>query len=168
MRTFIALLLVAGTIFAAGCGTSESQGETQAGESTGSAAPARDPWGSLKATAGPDANRLVVIKGPPPPKVVAHDLRVGTGAKLQRGDTLTARYKAFHYENGRLKESVWGKDGLFVQPWGVGELVPGWEIGLKGMRVGGTRQLIVPSKFAYESGALVFLVKLVGVEPHGA
>jgi FKBP-type peptidyl-prolyl cis-trans isomerase len=166
MRLFIALLLTCGVLLAAGCGDSETQGETRVGETTRSATTARDPWSSLKASAGPDANRLAVIKGPPPAKVVIRDLRVGTGAKLQSGDTLTAKYKAFHYENGRLKESVWGKDGLFVQPWGVKELVPGWEIGLEGMRVGGIRQLIVPSKFAYESGALVYLVRLIDVEAH--
>lgn len=60
-------------------------------------------------------------------------------------------------------EDAWGRRA-FTWVWGVEELVDGLEIGLEGMRVGGRRELIVPSRFAYDSGARIYLVELLKIK----
>jgi FKBP-type peptidyl-prolyl cis-trans isomerase len=94
--------------------------------------------------------------------VVAKDLKSGRGALLQFAQEFTLNYVAVDYETGKRLERFWGRSA-FTWVWGVEELVDCLEIGLKGMRVGGLRELIVPSRFAYDSGARVYLVELVKV-----
>jgi FKBP-type peptidyl-prolyl cis-trans isomerase len=48
--------------------------------------------------------------------------------------------------------------------FGPGWQTRGWERGMPGMRVGGIRELIVPSRLAYKDGTIVYVVKLAGVE----
>ena len=50
---------------------------------------------------------------------------------------------------------------------GSGEVRDGWETGLKGMRVGGRRELILPSMLAYGTGALIYIVELLAIEKPG-
>jgi FKBP-type peptidyl-prolyl cis-trans isomerase len=55
---------------------------------------------------------------------------------------------------------------------GEGQVIRGWDLGVRGMKTGGTRQLVVPSRYAYGSrevgkippnSVLVFVVRLDGV-----
>jgi FKBP-type peptidyl-prolyl cis-trans isomerase len=62
-------------------------------------------------------------------------------------------------------EKIWGNDSPLLLNWNINSIVDAWIPGFKGMRAGGTRELIAPSSWAYRSGALVYLVKLVKVEP---
>lgn len=119
-------------------------------------------WSGLKAFARPEAGRLVFPHGPPPKEVVFKDLRVGKGPAIRPGDYFGAVYASFDYTSGRLSQKV--TDGTTtVYSYGVDELVKGWEPGLRGMRAGGSRELIVPSDWAYGSGDFVYVVKLLWI-----
>lgn len=120
-------------------------------------------WAELKETAGAVASRLVFPHGPPPKEVVIEDLRVGKGPSVRPGDYFGAVYASFDYESGELYQEVAnGSASHYV--YGVGELVKAWEPGLRGMRAGGIRELIVPADWAYGTDSYVYVVKMLRVE----
>jgi FKBP-type peptidyl-prolyl cis-trans isomerase FkpA len=97
------------------------------------------------------------------------DLIVGHGARAQRGGEVTVRY-AGALADGRAFTAPAEPPATFKL--GAGTVIPGWERGLDGMRVGGRRQLIIAPALAYggkQSGVippnsvLVFEVELLSV-----
>jgi FKBP-type peptidyl-prolyl cis-trans isomerase len=74
------------------------------------------------------------------------DLVVGTGALVNNGQTITARYTGW-LSNGAQFDSNQTTGYPFVL--GTGRVIAGWDIGILGMRVGGKRQLIIPANLAY-------------------
>lgn len=150
------VLLALLAFLAGGCGGSES---TVTAKEDG----ADLDWTELKRVPGIPSERLLIPAGPPPKKVVIRDLKRGTGPVVTTADTIKVNYISFHYHRQEAIERYWRPPpSKFI--WGVGDLVEGWEPGLKGMQVGGIRELIVPSALAYEYGPLVYLVKLVQLE----
>jgi peptidylprolyl isomerase len=75
------------------------------------------------------------------------DLKVGEGAEVRSGQTVTVHYDGY-LPDGTLFESSRSGDPL-VFPVGTGMVIDGWEQGLVGMRVGGDRRLIIPPSLAY-------------------
>lgn len=122
-------------------------------------------WGALRRLAGRYSGRLIVPQGPSPDQVVIRDLKPGTGAPIQPGDTFAVRYVDFSYENGEVLERSWESPPWRLK-WKIGELVDGWEPGLKGIKAGGVRELIVPSRLAYENGPRVYYLEVVYIERH--
>jgi peptidylprolyl isomerase len=112
---------------------------------------------------------IVAPKAPPPRDLVIRDLISGTGAEAEAGDEVTIDYYGIGYKTGYFFESSWDHDGPFTFTLGREEIIPGWDLGIEGMKVGGRRELIVPAKLAYgESGSgvvaahnpLIFLIDL--------
>ena len=93
-------------------------------------------------------------KGSPPRKLYTKDLIVGTGATAEKGDEVSVNYVGELYSNGKIFDSSW-KDtpGSAFGPFtlGAGAVIPGWDQGLVGMKVGGRRELIIPPSLAYGS-----------------
>ena len=108
--------------------------------------------------------KVQVPQGSPPKELVVHDLKKGTGAAVVRGKTIRLQYVGVSYKTGKPFETDWGKTGPFRFTYGKGEVIDGWEAGLKGMKVGGRRELIVPSRLAYDTGTLIYVFELVAVE----
>ena len=100
------------------------------------------------------------------------DQTVGTGATAQPGDTLTVNY------TGKLADGTVFDTSVGKQPFqfvlGAGKVIPGWDQGLVGMKVGGTRTLVIPPALGYGAQAvgpipanstLTFDVTLISVTP---
>jgi peptidylprolyl isomerase len=172
-------IIVAGLMAMAGCGGSAGSA-TDSGGSAGTttheytrtgaefaenpheAAHAAD-WGALKRYAGRYVGRLAIPDGPHPVRVEIRDLKVGKGPVIQPHDAFAAHYVSFTYTDGKVFENAWrGPTGTLL--YEIEDLVDGWWPGLRGMRVGGVRELVVPSSWAYGDGALVYLVKLNAIE----
>ena len=86
------------------------------------------------------------------PKVKIVDTQVGTGAEAVPGKTLTVNYTG-KLDNGTVFDTSVGKQP-FVFTLGAGQVIPGWEQGLQGMKVGGKRTLTIPPTLGYgEQGA---------------
>lgn len=84
---------------------------------------------------------------------------------------ISTMYKVADYKTGRILEDRWAIGNPFVFKFAPGEVVPAWEKGIVGMRVGGRRELVVPSRMAYGSGARVFVVEVLAIKKidyHGA
>lgn len=108
---------------------------------------------------------IKVPDGPPPKELVVTDIEEGDGAEVKDGEEIFVDYVGVTYKDGKEFESSW--DGKapesFVKDGGI--LIEGWELGMEGMKVGGRRELIVPSELGYKSGALLYVVDLLKVAP---
>jgi peptidylprolyl isomerase len=105
---------------------------------------------------------VIVHSGPIPKKLIVKDLREGTGAVLRKGSVGTFKYRDFDYRTGQNYENWW--DHPFITGFGKGESLGAWEKGLKGMRVGGRRVLIVPPAQAYTHVPVIYVIELAAVE----
>jgi len=103
--------------------------------------------------------------GRPPSHLIVRDLRRGSGRAIPRrgGVEIRTNFVAVSYRTRKPYEVRWSPEGSFDIGFGPGIEIKGWEKGLPGMRVGGRRELIVPSKLAYGEGALLYVIDLVGV-----
>ena len=104
--------------------------------------------------------------------LVIEDLVVGTGATAAVGDTVSVHYVGM-FTNGTKFDSSYDR-GTPLPPFrlGAGAVIPGFEQGIVGMRVGGKRRLTIPPSLAYGSAGqgvippnatLVFEVELLSV-----
>lgn len=76
------------------------------------------------------------------------DLTLGEGKEIQRGALCSAHYEG-HLEDGTRFDSSHDRGKPFQFVFGTGRVIKGWDQGLVGMRVGGKRELHVPSELAY-------------------
>lgn len=111
--------------------------------------------------------------------IVSTDLVVGTGAQATAFKSLVVHYTGWLYDASKtdgkgtqFDSSVGGTPFQFVL--GAGQVIPGWDSGLVGMKVGGTRRLLIPPAMAYGSAGaangkippnayLVFEIQLLNV-----
>jgi FKBP-type peptidyl-prolyl cis-trans isomerase FkpA len=105
------------------------------------------------------------------------DLLVGTGDAAATGNILTVNYTGWLYDaakpdnKGLQFDTSIGREP-FVFALGTSSVIPGWDQGLPGMKVGGIRRLVIPPSLGYGSirnqsippyATLVFEIELIGV-----
>ncbi len=104
------------------------------------------------------------------------DLTAGTGREAATGDTVQVTYTGYLQSNCSIFDSTAKNGGQpFKVVLGQGQVIKGWDEGLPGMKVGGTRKLIIPAPLAYgaqgspptipANATLVFDVTLVTAGP---
>lgn len=105
---------------------------------------------------------------------------VGSGTEARAGQSVTVHYSGWLYDEnaadkkGSKFDSSVDRGKPFEFPLGAGRVIKGWDQGVAGMKVGGTRTLIIPPDFGYgargagrtipANASLVFEVELLGVE----
>lgn len=102
-----------------------------------------------------------------------HDMVVGEGPSPETGQTVTVHYTGW-LEDGTKFDSSLDRGQPFTFPIGMGQVIAGWDEGVATMKVGGKRQLVIPSELGYgEQGAgavippnatLIFDVELLDVQ----
>lgn len=106
-------------------------------------------------------------------KLETTDLQVGTGAAAANGSCLQMKYYGTLASDGTMFDENFTKPTLLQFQLGAGQVIPGWDQGLTGMKVGGTRRIVIPANLAYgaqgngsvpANAALVFVVKLVNIK----
>ncbi len=111
-------------------------------------------------TASPAANTGLIMQ----------DEVIGSGAEATAGSVVSVQYTG-KLDNGTVFDTSVGKAPIEF-PLGQGYVIPGWEQGILGMKVGGKRLLVIPPGMAYGAQAngpipanstLIFEVELVGV-----
>lgn len=111
-----------------------------------------------------------------PSGLIIQDLACGTGPAAQTGNIVTVDYTGT-FENGEVFDTS-KKEGRepFPVQLGAGQVIKGWDIGLVGMHVGGTRKLTIPSQLAYGpqdyqgipgGSTLIFEIELLDVQAGG-
>lgn len=81
------------------------------------------------------------------------DISVGDGDKVEFGDTVYVHYVGM-LPNGDIFDTSTRNSEPFKVLVGNGEVIIGWDLGLVGMREGGTRYLSIPPALAYGSNSL--------------
>lgn len=101
------------------------------------------------------------------------DLMEGTGDVATAGKSVTVNYTGTLTDGTKFDSSL-DRNEPFTFTLGAGQVIPGWDQGVEGMKVGGKRRLTIPSSLAYgEQGAggvippnatLIFEIELLKVE----
>jgi FKBP-type peptidyl-prolyl cis-trans isomerase len=108
------------------------------------------------------------------------DGKVGSGAEATAGQTVSVHYTGWLYDgraadhHGKKFDSSKDHGEPFSFKLGAGQVIRGWDQGVAGMKVGGTRTLVIPSELGYgargaggvipPNATLVFDVELLGVK----
>jgi FKBP-type peptidyl-prolyl cis-trans isomerase len=88
--------------------------------------------------------------GAAPKELKVEDLIEGKGAAAKSGDKVSVRYVGVLYDNNKEFDSSWKRGKApFELTLGQGQVIPGWDQGLLGMKVGGRRRLTIPPDLAY-------------------
>jgi FKBP-type peptidyl-prolyl cis-trans isomerase len=100
------------------------------------------------------------------------DIKVGDGAEVPKGATITAHYTGALAKDGTIFQSSHDFDSPAT--FGLHQVINGWTEGVPGMKVGGTRRLIIPAAQAYGASSpshnippnsdLVFDIELVAIK----
>jgi len=104
------------------------------------------------------------------------DLVEGSGETAQTGQRVRVHYTGWLYQNdqaGKKFDSSKDRNDPFVFALGGGQVIKGWDEGVSGMKVGGTRRLVIPPHLGYgargaggaipPNATLLFEVELLGV-----
>jgi peptidylprolyl isomerase len=150
--------------FFAGLCVALSQVACGQGDSAPAMSPASPPAKSSAEAKARPKPKVQVPDGSPPNGLVVKNLQEGSGAVIKAGDQAYLHYVGVNYKRGKEFEASWRRTPFTFQ-FGAGEVLDGWEEGMKGMKVGGRRELIVPSKLAYGTGTLVYVIDLLRVVP---
>jgi peptidylprolyl isomerase len=167
------LFLIIGACLAllvAGCGSDSSPTSSSTAGSTEETSAPKESESTKKKT----KPKVSVPKGAPPKQLVTNDLEEGSGAEAKAGDGITVQYVGVNYKTGKEFDSSWSRNEPFTFTLGEGLVIPGWEEGFEGMKVGGRRQLVIPPELGYGSTGsppaippnetLVFVVDLEAVK----
>ena len=113
-------------------------------------------------------------EGDIPFELVVEDVLDGDGAEATKGSKVAVHYVGVAFSTGEEFDASWNRGQPFKFQLGKGNVIPGWDAGVLGMRVGGRRKLTIPSAMAYGArGAggvikphepLVFVVDLLSVD----
>ncbi|HEX3434503.1 MAG TPA: FKBP-type peptidyl-prolyl cis-trans isomerase [Solirubrobacteraceae bacterium] len=176
-RTLLGLTALAAAALIAGCGGSGSSSTIGVGNENksdetlvkaGETAVAKTP------TSGPLATEPKVTppSGAAPKTLEKKDLIVGTGKEAKAGDTVTVNYVGVLYKGGKEFDASWKRKEPFQFKLGEKQVIPGWDQGVPGMKIGGRRELVIPSELAYgktgspptipANAPLVFVIDLLG------
>jgi peptidylprolyl isomerase len=166
----VTLLALAAALPASGCGGDDDSGSADAEQPTDTAAEAR-------ATLEDTSVKPVIERpsGSPPRRLEKEDIVKGKGRTAKPGDRITVQYVGVSFSTGDEFDASWNSGQPFTFFLGAGEVIPGWDRGIVGMREGGRRKLTIPPELAYgaegsppdiaPNETLVFVVDLVKVSP---
>ena len=155
----LACLLLA--LFAASCGGDDDEQEaaatpTPTAEATAEATtePAEEPAGEIDpAKISEDLSEKPAVdkpSGSPPAELVTKDIVQGKGKAAKAGDVVAMQYVGNSWSTGEQFDASWDRGAQpFEFPLGAGQVIPGWDQGIQGMKEGGRRLLIIPPDMAY-------------------
>ena len=179
-RLLLTARLACLALFAVACGDDEKDTAAAPAETTAEqpqteekAAPAKEP-----APIGKDLSKKPTVESPggePPAELETEDIVTGKGATAKEGDNVSVQYVGVNWSNGQEFDASWNAGQAFTFTLGAGNVIPGWDEGVQGMKEGGRRKLVIPPDMGYgEQGTpdgsippnetLIFVVDLEKVQ----
>lgn len=105
--------------------------------------------------------------------LIIEDTVLGTGAEAKAGNRVVVHYTGW-LTDGRKFDSSKDRNDPFVFLLGGRQVIAGWDEGVQGMKIGGTRKLTIPAQLGYgargaggvipPNATLVFEVELLGIQ----
>jgi peptidylprolyl isomerase len=146
----LACLLLA--VFAAACGDDEEEASAPQATATATAEP--ETVGEVDAEAiSTDLTEKPEVaqpSGDPPTELQKVDLVKGKGKAAKAGDNVSVQYVGNSWSTGTQFDASWDRGSEpFTFPLGAGQVIPGWDQGIAGMKEGGRRLLVIPPDMAY-------------------
>lgn len=192
MKVYVAFAVLCLVVAPLACGGSEA--ETSAGSASTSqgdqakpvAAPSKKPVkievkaptvgsyppeGPFAAITGGKGNRKPTIDPadrPASKQLLVRDLERGSGPAARLGDEVGIYYAGAVYDTGKVQYYGWRPDAPATFQLGHSAFGREWEEGIQGMKVGGIREMVAPSRFFNGSGAVDYVIELVSLEPASA
>lgn len=181
MKRLVLVLFSCLALVVAGCGSSDDSSSSSS-ESTATStessekSPAESGESAEKQSSGGEKTKpkVTVPSGPPPKKLEIKEIEKGSGPEAKAGDEATVQYVGVGYDSKEEFDSSWSHNEPFPVTLGAGGVIPGWEQGIEGMKVGGRRELIIPPNLAYgpegrppvigPNETLIFVIDLLAVE----
>jgi peptidylprolyl isomerase len=112
-------------------------------------------------------------EGSPPANLDITDIVVGDGPEATHGSKVTVHYVGVAFSTGEEFDASWNRGQPFEFPLGGKRVIAGWDLGVKGMKVGGRRKLVIPPHLGYGNRGsgnaikpgetLIFVVDLLSV-----
>ncbi|MEV7152301.1 FKBP-type peptidyl-prolyl cis-trans isomerase [Streptomyces sp. NPDC093084] len=119
----------------------------------------------------PTKPRVDVPEGDAPTELTVRDLVVGDGPEVKPGMVVRVHYVGVTFATGKEFDASWDRGEPYKFALGSGKVIKGWDRGVRGMRVGGRREIVVPPRLGYgkqspspsipAGSTLVFVVDLV-------
>jgi peptidylprolyl isomerase len=179
-RAVLGLAMLLATVLIAGCGSSGSSSSIGVGnENTTDNALIKESASSTSTSASPKTPtsgplskepKVTPPSGPAPTKLEIKDLIAGTGPVVKPGASVTVNYVGVLFKGGKVFDASWKRGEPSTFP--LSGVIPGWTKGIPGMKVGGRRELVIPSALAYgakgsppsipPNAPLVFVIDLLG------
>ena len=174
-RLLLTCLLACLALVAVACG--DDEGEPSAAPDTQQtkeeAEPRKEPAAISK-----DLQEKPSIESPggeAPAELQKEDIVTGKGRTAKEGDNVSVQYVGVNWSNGAEFDASWNRGEPFTFTLGAGNVIPGWDEGVQGMKEGGRRRLVIPPDMGYgEQGTpdgsippnetLIFVVDLEKVE----
>lgn len=101
--------------------------------------------------------------------LLVEDITIGQGYEIKPGDAVIAHYHGTVKESGKVFESSFGKGVPAMLP--LPKMIPGWQKGIPGMKIGGVRRLTIPPAMAWgergqgadipPNAAVVFVIQML-------
>jgi len=118
------------------------------------------------------APTVVVPTSAAPKTMQVSDLIKGSGTGVKVCDSVTVQYVLADYASHKVLQSSW-TSSPFTFTVGEQQVIPGWDEGLLGMKVGGRREMVITPALGYGSGGqgipandtLIFVVDLLKITP---
>jgi peptidylprolyl isomerase len=109
------------------------------------------------------------VGGPAPLELKSEDIVTGNGTEVLPTSTLTVHYTLMKWSSGEILESSWTSGQPATFP--LSGVIAGWQQGLPGAKVGGSRLLVIPPSLGYgpmtghplEKETLIFVVDIIAV-----
>ncbi|GGY08369.1 FKBP-type peptidyl-prolyl cis-trans isomerase [Streptomyces tanashiensis] len=121
----------------------------------------------------PTKPEIDLPQGDAPTELTTRDLIVGDGLEAKPGRVVQVHYVGVTFESGKEFDASWDRGLPFKFAVGGGRVIKGWDRGIRGMKVGGRREIIVPPRLGYgkqspsplipAGSTLVFVVDLLSV-----
>ena len=116
----------------------------------------------------------LAFEGTPSDELVVEVLRAGDGQVVEAGDTITCHYYGAVFGSATDFDNSFDRGGALSFQIGVGMVIPGWDEGLVGKRVGDRVLLSIPAELGYGArgvpqagipggATLVFVTDILGV-----
>jgi peptidylprolyl isomerase len=149
----IALCTLALPLAACGGGNDSSSSEKPASSPRGGPTPsAAEAVQALADSISKDRKVKPVVaipEGATPQQMTVKDIVLGTGKTAKKGQTVSVQYVGSSWSTGSEFDASWDRGQPFSFPLGGGQVIPGWDKGVAGMKVGGRRLLVIPPQLGY-------------------